>query len=677
MTSNFRHLVREAIQNENLQIALDRNAEKKNKTRAEISASLPEVSQLRAKAKHIRQKTIENLDQHLDQFTRAIEANGFILHRAHTAQEARQIVLDLVKAQDAELVVKSKTMVSEEIHLNRALEDVGIEVVETDLGEYIVQLRGEPPSHIVAPAIHLRREDVGRTFQEKLGVPYTDDVEVMNKTARDTLREKFLSAQVGISGVNFGVAETGSICIVTNEGNGRMVTTVPRMHIALMGVERIVPTLNDLEIMLRLLPRFATGQKLTSYISLIQGPRSSAEPDGPLERHLILIDNGRMNLRQSPLEEALLCIRCGSCLDHCPVYREIGGYSYESVYPGPIGSVISPGLFGLEQHGHLAKASTLCGACQDACPVDIDLPNLLLRVRGDYVEQVPQPQVSKWGIRTYTWIMEQPGRLQVAQTLGAWGSHLLPKVDGWGSWLPAPLSAWTHTRNYPTFDPVPLRKRFNSINQTVNMRVEKTSLNTEPSLEAQEPGGIDLVEQFFQELNELSAEFIRCDSDQVAKLVMAFLREHRSDRVLAWDIDSEHVATVKQELSKENVEFVEIALTRESADEYQEQIQAMGEVEIGITGAIAGFADTGTLVLPSGVGQPQLASLLPLIHLAILPADKIYQSMSDWLDDGGNELIQNSQSVALISGPSRTADIEMTLSLGIHGPGRVVVFCVE
>jgi L-lactate dehydrogenase complex protein LldF len=677
MTPNFRHLVREAIQNDNLQVALDRNAEKKKRTRSEVNESLPDIAQLRQKAKQIRQDTLENLDQHLDQFTQTIEANGFILHRARTAQEARQIVLDLVKSQDAELVVKSKTMVSEEIHLNRALEDAGFEVVETDLGEYIVQLRGEPPSHIVAPAIHLRREDVGKTFQEKLGMPYTDDVEVLNKAARDSLRAKFLSAQVGISGVNFGVAETGSICIVTNEGNGRMVTTVPRMHIALMGMERLVPTLSDLEIMLRLLPRFATGQKLTSYISLIQGPRTSAEPDGPLERHLVLIDNGRMNLRRSPLEEALLCIRCGSCLDHCPVYREIGGYSYESVYPGPIGSVISPGLFGLEQHGHLAKASTLCGACQDACPVDIDLPNLLLRVRGDYVEQVPQPQVSKWGIRTYTWIMGQPGRLQLAHKLASWGTRLLPKVNGWGSWLPAPLSAWTHTRNYPTFDPVPLRKRFNSINQTIDKSYAKNVLNSEPSHETQEPVGSDPIEQFSEELSELSAEFIRCDSDQVAKLVMKFLHEHGSDRVLAWDNGSEYVATVKQELSKENVEFVDIALTRASAIEYQDQIQVLGEVEIGITGAIAGFADTGTLVLPSGVGQPQLASLLPLIHLAILPADKIYHSMSDWLDDGGVEIIRNSQSVALISGPSRTADIEMTLSLGVHGPGRVIVYCVE
>lgn len=677
MTSNFRHLVREAIQNDNLQIALDRNAEKKKRTRTEVDASLPDVAQLRQKAKQIRQDTLENLDHYLDRFTRAIEANGFILHHAQTAQEARQIVLDLVKAQDAKLVVKSKTMVSEEIHLNPALENAGIEVVETDLGEYIVQLRGEPPSHIVAPAIHLRREDVGQTFHEKLGMPYTDDIEIMNKTARDVLREKFLTADVGISGVNFGVAETGTICIVTNEGNGRMVTTVPRMHIALMGMERLVPTLNDLEIMLRLLPRYATGQKLTSYISLIQGPRTSAEPDGPAERHIILIDNGRMNLRQSPLEEALLCIRCGSCLDHCPVYREIGGYSYESVYTGPIGSVISPGLFGMSQHGHLAKASTLCGACQDACPVDIDLPSMLLSIRGDYVEQVPQPKISKWGIRTYTWIMRQPGRLRLSQKLASWSTRLLPNVAGWGSWLPTPFSGWTHTRNYPPFDSTPLRKRFSSINQTVNQRYAKNDLNSEPPQETQEPARSDPIEQFSEELNELSAEFIRCDADQVAKLVMAFLREHGSDRVLAWDNGSEYVATVKQELSKEKVEFVDIALTRESAVEYQDQIQLLGEVEIGVTGAIAGFADTGTLVLPSGVGQPQLASLLPLIHLAILPADKIYVSMSDWLDAEGGDVIQNSQNVALISGPSRTADIEMTLSLGVHGPGRVVVFCVE
>jgi L-lactate dehydrogenase complex protein LldF len=677
MTSNFRRLVREAIQNDNLQIALDRNVEKKKRTRSEVKSTLPNFAQLREKARKIRQETLSNLDHHLDRFTHAIEENGFVLHHARTAQEARQIVLDLVKAQDARLIVKSKTMVSEEIHLNHALEDAGVEVVETDLGEYIVQLRGEPPSHIVAPAIHLRREDVGQTFQEKLGMPYTDDVEVMNKTARDSLREKFLSAQVGISGVNFGVAETGSICIVTNEGNGRMVTTVPRMHIALMGMERLVPTLNDLEIMLRLLPRFATGQKLTSYISLIQGPRTSAEPDGPLERHLILIDNGRVNLRQSHLDEALLCIRCGSCLDHCPVYREIGGYSYESVYTGPIGSVISPVLFGLEQHGHLAKASTLCGACQDACPVDIDLPQLLLRVRGDYVGNVPQPQLPKWGIGIYTWIMERPSRLQVAQKLASWGTRLLPRVNGWGSWLPSPLSGWTQSRNFPPFDPVPLRNRFGSINQTVDKTYTKNDLSPDSSHETLETVEPDPIEEFSKELSELTAEFIRCDADELVGAVMAFIQKHGSDRVLAWKFDGYHVANIRHQLADGGIELIEGSLSHESVSEYQEQICTLGEIEIGLTGAIAAFADTGTLVLPSGVGQPQLASLLPSIHLAILPAKKIFRSMRDWLDAGGSEIIQNSQSVSLISGPSRTADIEMTLSLGVHGPGRVVVFIVE
>ncbi|MBI1854677.1 MAG: lactate utilization protein, partial [Chloroflexi bacterium] len=249
-----------------------------------------------------------------------------------------------------------------------------------------MQLRGEKPAHIITPAVHLRRADVGRLFHEKLGIPYTEDIPTLTDTARKVLREVFLAADIGISGVNFGVAETGTLCIVTNEGNGRMVTTMPPVHIALMGMERIVPTLDDLALMLSLLPRSATGQKLSVYTQLIHSPRRAGETDGAQERHLVIIDNGRSRLRNSPLHEALYCIRCGACLNACPVFRELGGHAYVgsdgsiAPYPGPIGSVVSPGLLG-ENFVHLAQASSLCGACKDACPVDIDLPKLLTRVR--------------------------------------------------------------------------------------------------------------------------------------------------------------------------------------------------------------------------------------------------------------------------------------------------------
>src|SRR5512134_3848818 len=272
------------------------------------------------------------------------------------------------------LIAKAKSMISEEIDLNPALEAEGIRVVETDLGEYIVQLRHERPGHILTPAVHLRRDDVGKLFHEKLGIPYTEDIPTLTNTARKVLRDVFLTADVGISGVNFGIAETGGICLVTNEGNGRMVTTMPRTHIALMGMERLVPTLDDLALMLSLLPRSATGQKLSVYTQLLHSPLAGQE------RHIIILDNGRTRLRNSPLAESLYCIRCGACLNACPVFRELRGHAYGSVYPGPIGSVISAGFFGSD-FVPLPQASSLCGACKEPCPVDIDLPKLLTRVR--------------------------------------------------------------------------------------------------------------------------------------------------------------------------------------------------------------------------------------------------------------------------------------------------------
>ena len=346
-----------------------------------------DIQILRQRAHAVRHETITNLDTYLQQFVSNVEKHEIILHRAETAQDAFAIILDIVQSNHARLIAKSKSMVSEEIGLNHKLEQMEIRVVETDLGEYIVQLRGEPPAHIITPAVHLRREDVGDLFASKLGIPYTEDIPTLTAVARQVLRQTFLEAEIGFSGVNFGVAETGTMCIVTNEGNGRMVTTLPPVHIALMGMERIVPTQKDLGLMLQLLPRSATGQKLSVYTSLINAARQTGEVDGPRQRHLILLDNGRQALRSSVLAEALLCIRCGACLNVCPVFQEMGGHGYVnrhgqiSPYSGPIGSVISPGLLGIAEYGQLARASSLCGACKEACPVDIDLPKLLLRIR--------------------------------------------------------------------------------------------------------------------------------------------------------------------------------------------------------------------------------------------------------------------------------------------------------
>ena len=447
MASIFRSKIRHSIADENLQAALDANAERRIRVREAAIASLDNPQALRARAHAVRADVIDHLDEYLKQFTQQAAHNGFQVHFASDARQAVEIVLRLSSQKKANLVAKSKTMVSEEIGLNHALENAKLKVVETDLGEYIVQLRGETPSHIITPAVHLRRQDVGRLFEEKLGLPYTEDISLMTNVARSTLRQVFLEADIGVSGVNFGVAETGTICVVTNEGNGRMVTTVPQTHIALMGIERLVPALDDLALMLSLLPRSATGQKLSVYTSLLNSPRRVGDADGPQERHLVLVDNGRRGVRESELKEILYCIRCGACLNACPVFREIGGHAYVSLdgknspYPGPMGSVVSPALFGLEQFGQLARASSLCGACREACPVDIDLPKLLLRVRAGLgvgksrgTARSNAPAALKLGMSFFSLAATSPWRFAVAQRLaGMFGTFtsLFNRDDPW------------------------------------------------------------------------------------------------------------------------------------------------------------------------------------------------------------------------------------------------------
>ncbi len=463
----FHDRIVDALANPVLQIALDRNAERRLIGRNGAFAGLPHAEAVRDQGRAIRLDVLQHLDTYLEQFAANVEAKGGHVHWAADAAEARAIVLDLVRQSVARrppgvtgpaVIAKGKSMVSEEIHLNHALEAAGMRPVETDLGEFIVQLRGETPAHIITPAVHLRREEVSTLFQERFAMPPTLDVGTMTALARTELRRVFFNADVGMTGVNFGVAATGTLALVTNEGNGRLCTTVPRMHIALMGLERLVPTLPDLEVMLRLLPRSATAQILTSYVSLLTGPRRPDEPDGPDELHVVLVDNGRSAMLGGELAEALMCIRCGACLNVCPVFAEIGGHAYGSPYSGPIGAVVSAGLFGTE-FSQLANASSLCGACRDICPVRIDIPTMLLAVRGQHVKAGQPPAWLKLGLGAFAWVMAGTGRYQLAQRVAALGTRLL----GGGQWLkalPPPLNAWTRRRDFPPFAAQSFRDRW-------------------------------------------------------------------------------------------------------------------------------------------------------------------------------------------------------------------------
>jgi L-lactate dehydrogenase complex protein LldF len=673
--TDFQAKVRQALADDHLQEALDRNASRRRQAWESAFATLANPAAARREARRIREDTLDHLTDLLPVFRRSLQENGFLVHQAADSAEACALVLDIARSHGARRVVKSKSMVSEEIGLNTALQLAGLDVVETDLGEYIVQLRGEQPSHITAPAIHLRREEVGATFAERLGVPYTAEVEAITAVARSKLRSKFFEADIGISGVNFGVAETGTLCLVTNEGNGRMVATLPPVHIALMGMERLVPTLTDLARLLLVLPRAATGQVLTSYVSLLNGPRRPGDAEGPTERHLVLVDNGRRRMRESPLAEALLCIRCGACLNACPVYQEIGGHAYGSIYPGPIGSVVSPGLMGLRAYGHLARASTLCGACREACPIDIDLPRLLLAVRAEQVTMGDRTHPG-WqaAIRVYRWAMASPRRYRWAQTVARISSALLPRRQGWVVKLPPPLSAWTRHRDFPPVARRPFRERWKSLANEGPSASQTRSVG--PSVLPDSPARRDpknRVERFAESVQARGADLLRVKRSEAVRQVLATLEATAGGQVAFSGSADPLIATLVEHLGGSGVAWVD------GQDErgLREASLAIEKAGVGVTGVEVALADTGSLVLLSGEGNSLLPSLLPWVHLAVVPASSIRNSMEGWLAAGGDERARTASQVVLVTGPSRTADIEMTLTIGVHGPGRLIVLLVE
>jgi L-lactate dehydrogenase complex protein LldF len=654
MSTAFRQRIRQSIENETLQIALDNNTERRLKGRALAFQSIPNLQERRQRAHSLRADVIDHLDKYLDQFIAKNEENGVIIHRAKDANEAIQTVLDIAGSitnhQLPKLrVAKSKSMVSEEIELNHALEKAGIEVVETDLGEYIVQLRHERPSHIITPAAHLKKEQVAELFHEKLGIPYTVDIPTLTATARKVLREVFLTADVGLSGVNFGVAETGAVCLVTNEGNARMVTTLPPVHIALMGMERLVPTLEDLSLMLSLLPRSATGQKLTVYTQLLRKPFPNQQ------RHLILLDNGRSRLRNSPLKESLYCIRCGACLNACPVFRELSGHAYIgsdlsiAPYPGPIGSVISPGLLG-ENYVQLAQASSLCGACKDVCPVEIDLPKLLTRVRAGMAtaddgsktaDGAGLTWTTKLFLRIFARAASNPMLFALSQKFAALGTFLLAPRSGWVR-MPA-FTGWGYSKDLPRFAGQTFRERYqNREVGAANLPTPKRSITPIP-----DSATMPLPDaQFAHELTTLGGHVVSTHNPTQAVIEFLRLRGVKKIHLEPNTLDEMilHVA---------GIEFTH---------------EPDPQILVGVTKAVCGLADTGSVLVTDGRGNPLEASLLPEVHIVILKATDILPSLPNAMP-----LVKEAGAAVFITGPSRTADIEMTLTIGVHGPKEIHV----
>ena len=416
--------------------------------------ALPEFEALRERARAIKDHTLAHLDLYLEAFEEKVAESGGAVHYAESAADARAIILDICRTVGAKTVTKGKSMVSEEIALNDHLEANGIEAVETDLGEYIIQIRHEPPSHIIAPAVHLTKEQIAADFRRvHTELPADRDLsapESLLAEARSVLRKRFLAADVGITGANFLVAETGTSVIVTNEGNGDLTQILPRVHIVLASIEKITPTQNDVSQILRLLSRSATGQDMAVYTTFSTGPRRPGDPDGPQEFHVVLLDNGRSAMLGSQFQDMLRCIRCGACINHCPVYQEVGGHAYGSVYPGPMGSVLTPTLVGVDQAGHLPNASTFCGRCESVCPMKIPLPNMMRHWREREFERHLSPATWRWGLRLWAWVARHPrlyqfGTKLAMRVLGNLGARhgrfrRLPLAGGWTKYrdLPAP-----------------------------------------------------------------------------------------------------------------------------------------------------------------------------------------------------------------------------------------------
>jgi L-lactate dehydrogenase complex protein LldF len=448
----FKSNAHQALGNPNLQKALGMMRSGFPDRRAAAIARLPEFEALRDEGKAIKDHVLENLDFYLETFERNVIARGGQVHWCRTPQEARETVLAICRRLDAKTVTKGKTMIAEEIALNDYLEGNGITPVETDLGEYIIQIRKEYPSHIIAPALHLVKEQVAESFR----ATHRDldparplaEAPTMVAEARGVLRQKFLAADVGITGANFCVAETGSTVIVTNEGNGDLTQTLTKAHIVLASLEKVVPTLEDLATLLRLLARSATGQEFSTYTTVSTGPRRAEDTDGPAEFHVVFLDNGRSAMLGTEFQDMLRCIRCGACMNHCPVYGTVGGHAYGWVYPGPMGAVLTPTLIGVDQAGHLPNASTFCGRCESVCPMKIPLPKMMRHWREREFERKLSPAPYRYGLRLWAFIAARPPLYRAAAALGSRLLGVLGRPRGRFRFLPL-AGGWTAGRDMP------------------------------------------------------------------------------------------------------------------------------------------------------------------------------------------------------------------------------------
>ncbi len=449
---NFKRNTAQALVDEQLQRALTNVPAGFIDKRAKARDKLPEFDDLRDQARDIKNHTLAHLDLYFEEYEARVTASGGHVHWCETTDDACKAVVEICKAHSARTVTKGKSMVSEEINLNAALEQAGVEPIETDLGEYIIQLRGETPSHIIAPAVHLNKDQIEADFRAThTELPPERNLEegaALVYEARQILREKFIASDIGITGANLLIAETGTSVIVTNEGNGDLTQSLPKVHIVLATIEKMVPTLEDASTILRLLARSGTGQEFSSYTTFSTGPRRDGDPDGPHEYHVIVLDNGRSGMLGGDFQDMLRCIRCGACLNHCPVYQAVGGHAYGWVYPGPMGSVLTPSLIGVDEAGHLPNASTFCGRCEAVCPMRIPLPRMMRHWREREFERHLTPATARTGLSLWAFFARRPALYRMATGLAARLLKLWCGGDGKLETLRF-AGGWTKHRDFP------------------------------------------------------------------------------------------------------------------------------------------------------------------------------------------------------------------------------------
>jgi L-lactate dehydrogenase complex protein LldF len=669
--------------------------------RAAVVGELPDWAELRSAGRAVKDSTLLRLDSELARLESAVAAAGGQVHWARDGDEACSIVASIAQTHGVDEVVKVKSIATDEISLNERLAAAGIQAVETDLAELIIQLDDDFPSHILVPAIHRNRAEIRDIFRRELGRDdLTDDPADLADAARLHLRAKFLSARMGVSGANFAVAETGTVCVFESEGNGRMCTTLPEVLVTVMGIEKLIPSWQDMEVFLQLLPRSSTGERMNPYTSFWTGVRAG---DGPREFHLVLLDNGRTDVLADEVgRQALRCIRCSACLNVCPVYSRTGGHAYESVYPGPIGAILTPQLHRLEKGRSLPYASSLCGACYEVCPVEIDIPRVLVHLRGRVVETEPSYKPEKVAMRALYRAFASRGAYERAQKVARLGSRPLSR-GGQITRLPWPMSGWTATRDLvappeetfrdwwrrergetaatpvPSTEPAPAAAApppglpssapdtGGNARDVVLGRIRAAIADAPTAPEVprdyrrrSERTRDEIVAMFAERVGEYHASAVLAEPDKIGRAVTELCAMRRANRVV-----------IPEGLSAQwRPSGVELVPDEDLAPHTLDSLDGV------ISGCAVAIAETGTIVLDGGPAQGRRAlTLIPDYHLCVVTADQIVELVPEAVERLAPAAAEG-RPLTFVSGPSATSDIELNRVEGVHGPRELDVVIV-